>query len=119
MLFNDGTPSLNQPSGEPAGQALPASVVSAYEIDPVAMTARESWRFEHQPDLTSQFCSSAYQAGDSILVTYAMADGGTTTRILGLDGTRQVAFEISYVNTGGCNTSWNSVPVPFDSLEFD
>ena len=119
MLFNDGTPSLNQPSGAPAGQALPASVVSAYEIDPVAMTARESWRFEHQPDLTSQFCSSAYQAGDSILVNYAMADAATTTRVLGLNASRQVAFEISYVNTGGCNTSWNAVPVPFDRLEFD
>jgi len=119
MLFNDGTPSLNQPSGAPAGQALSASVVSAYEIDPAAMTARESWRFEHQPALTSQFCSSAYQAGDSILVNYAMADQGATTRVLGLNASRQPAFEISYVNTGGCNTSWNAVPVPFDQLQFD
>jgi len=119
MLFNDGTPSLNQPSGAPAGQTLPYSVVSAYQIDPVAMTARESWRFEHQPDLTSQFCSSAYQAGDSILVNYAMSDGGSTTRVLGLNGSRQVAFEIAYKNTGGCNTSWNAVPVPFDQLQFD
>jgi hypothetical protein len=119
MLFNDGTPSLNQPSGAPAGQALPASVVSAYAIDPVAMTASESWRFEHQPDLISQFCSSAYQAGDSILVNYAMSDGATTTRLVGLNGSRQVAFEIAYKNTGGCNTSWNAAPVPFDQLEFD
>ncbi len=119
MIFNDGTPSLNQPQGAPAGQALSASVVSAYEIDPVAMTAREVWRFAHQPDLASEFCSGAYQAGDSILVNYAQADGGSTVRVLGLNSSRQVAFELSYVNTGACNTSWNAVPVPFDELQFD
>ena len=83
------------------------------------MTARESWRFEHQPVLTSQFCSSAYQAGGSILVNFSMADASTTTRVLGLNASHQVAFELSYVNTGGCNTSWNAVPVPFDQLVFD
>ena len=119
MVFNDGTPSLNQPPGAPAGQALSASVVSAYEIDPVAMTAREVWRFAHQPDLSSQFCSSAYQAGDSILVNYAQADSGSTVRVLGLDASRKVVFELAYANNGACNTSWNAVPVPFEALSFD
>jgi hypothetical protein len=119
MLFNDGTPSLNQPQGAPAGQALSASLVSAYEIDRASMTAREVWRFDHQPEISSQFCSSAYQAGDSILVNYAMADNAATTRILGLNASRQVVFELSYANSGGCNTSWNAVPVPFDQLQFD
>ena len=119
MVFNDGTPSLNQPPGAPAGQALSASVVSAYEIDPVAMTAREVWRFAHQPDLSSQFCSSAYQAGDSILVNYAQADSGSTVRVLGLDASRKVVFELAYANNGACNTSWNAVPVPFQQLSFD
>jgi hypothetical protein len=119
MVFNDGTPSLNQPPGAPAGQALSASVVSAYEIDPVAMTARETWRFAHQPDLSTQFCSSAYQAGDSILVNYAQADSGSTVRVLGLDASRQVVFELAYANNGACNTSWNAVPVPFEQLSFE
>ena len=120
MVFNDGTASLNQPQGAPAGQSLGASVVSAYEIDPVARTAREVWRFDHQPELASQFCSSAYQAGDSILVNYAMADDAATARIVGLDANRQVIFELSYANPGGgCATSWNAVPVPFEQLEID
>ena len=120
MVFNDGTASLNQPPGTPAGQALSASLVSAYEIDPMARTAREVWRFDHQPELSSQFCSSAYQAGDSILVNYAMADDAATARIVGLNANRQVVFELSYANTGGgCATSWNAVPVPFDQLQFD
>ena len=119
MVFNDGTPSLNQPQGAPAGQALSASVVSAYEIDPVAMTAREVWRFAHQPDLTSQFCGSAYEAGGSILVNYAQADSGTTVRVVGLDASRKVALDLAYANHGACNTSWNAVPVSFDQLSFE
>lgn len=119
MVFNDGTPSLNQPQGAPAGQALTASVVSAYEIDPVAMTAREAWRFAHEPDLVSQFCGSAYEAGGSVLVNYAQADSGATVRVVGLDASRNVAFELAYANHGACNTSWNAVPVPFDQLSFD
>lgn len=120
MLFNDGTPSLNQPSGEPAGQGLSASVVSAYQIDPVARTAREVWRFDHQPEISSEFCSSVYQAGSSYLVNYAMADNAATARIVGLDANRQEVFEFSYANPGGgCATSWNAIPVPFDQLQFD
>jgi arylsulfate sulfotransferase len=119
MVFNDGTPSVNQPAGAPAGQALSASAVSAYDIDPVAMTAREVWRFEHQPALTSAYCSSAYEAGQSLLVNYAQADNGSTVRVLGLDSSRQVVFDLAYRNTAACDTSWNAVPVPFDALRFD
>jgi len=119
MVFNDGTPSLNQPAGAPAGQALSASVVSAYEIDPVAMTAREVWRFAHQPGLTSQFCGSAYEAAGSVLVNYAQADSGANVRVLGLDPSHQVVFDLAFANHGACNTSWNAVPVSFDQLSFE
>ena len=119
MLFNDGTPSVNQPPGAPAGQALSTSAVSAYEIDPVAMTAREVWRFEHHPALSSAYCSSAYEAGQSLLVNYAQADNGSTVRVLGLDGSRRVVFDLAYRNTAACDTSWNAAPVPFDQLRFD
>ena len=118
MLFNDGAASLNQPDGAPPGDSRNFSVVSAYAIDPVAMTAQEVWRFEHQPDLQSSFCSSSYEVGQTYLVNYAMATGGTTTRLLGLDSNRQVVFDFSYPNPGGCQTSWNAVPVPFDDLQF-
>ena len=41
----------------PVGQRLDRSVVAAYDIDPVAMTAREAWRFDAGPALRSPFCS--------------------------------------------------------------
>jgi hypothetical protein len=49
-----------------------------------------------------------------------MADNAADARIVGLNANRQVAFELSYANPGGgCATSWNAVPVPFDQLQFD
>jgi hypothetical protein len=118
MLFNDGTASVNQPAGTPVGQTLPSSLISAYRIDPVAMTATEVWRFDHQPEITSQYCGSAYEAGQSFLIDYALASAGSTTRILGLDSNRQPVFDIAY-GTSGCQTAWNAIPIPFDSLQFD
>lgn len=118
MVFNDGTASVNQPTGAPAGASRSNAVVSAYSIDPLSMTANEVWRFDHQPPLDSQYCSSVYQTGDSLLVNYAMV-GGATVRILGLDADRQVVFDLAYAETGGCQTSWNAVPVPFDRLRFE
>jgi len=83
------------------------------------MTAREVWRFAHQPGLTSQFCGSAYEAAGSVLVNYAQADSGANVRVLGLDPSHQVVFDLAFVNHGACNTSWNAVPVPFEQLSFD
>ena len=119
MVFNDGTASTNQPSGAPAGQSRSFAVVSAYRIDPQQMTAEEVWRYEHQPDIDSDFCSSAYQVGQSLLVNYARASGGSAVRLLGLDANRQVIFDFAYANPNGCDTSWNAVAVPFDDLRFD
>jgi len=118
MVFNDGTASVNQPPGAPSGDSRSYAVVSAYDIDPVAMTAEETWRYEHQPDIDSTYCSSSYQAGDTYLVNYAMASNGANVRLLGLDQSRQVVFDMSFP-TSGCQTSWNAVPVPFDNLQFD
>jgi len=117
MVFNDGTASVNQPAGAPAGQSRNFAVVSAYEIDPVAMTAQEVWRYQHQPPLDSTYCSSSYEAGGSFLVNYALAENGADVRLIGLDQSRQVVFDISYP-TSGCQTSWNAIPVPFDDLQF-
>ncbi len=51
---------------------------------------------------------------------FNQSDDGRSARILGLDTNRQVVFEIAYANAnGGCNTSWNAVPVPLDALRFE
>jgi len=118
MLFNDGSASTNQPAGAPAGDSRDFAVVSAYRIDAQQMTAEEVWRYEHQPDIDSDFCSSAYQFGQSLLVNYARANQGTAVRLLGLDSNRQVVFDFAYGNPNGCDTSWNAVAVPFDNMQF-
>ncbi len=119
MLFNDGEQSLNQPPGAPPGASRAYSAVSAYAIDPSALTAREVWRFEYGQTILSTFCSSAYEAsGKSILVDYALADGGTNARIVGLDANHDVVFDFKYP-THLCNTAWNAEPIAFDDLRFN
>jgi hypothetical protein len=117
MVFNDGLGSVNSPPGEPQGETRSYSTVSAYSIDAAGMTAREVWDFDHGQTMFSAVCSSAYEAPEkSILVDYAVADGGTTARLLGLDANHNVIFDFEYP-TGGCGTAWNAVPIPLDNLQ--
>ena len=119
MLFNDGLGSGQQPAGAPAGITRTYSAVSAYSIDPVARTATEVWDFNDGQSIYSAICSSAYEAnGGSILVDYAYASGGTTSRLVGLDANHGVVFDFQLANTG-CNTAWNSIPIPLEDLRFD
>ncbi len=119
LLFDDGFNSQHVPDGGPKGENRDRSFVSAYAIDPGTMTARIVWQFDN--GLYSRVCSSAYEGKDqSVLVDYAVSDGGTTTRIIGLDSTHQPVFDFAYANPGGrCNTGWNAVPVPMDDLRFE
>jgi arylsulfate sulfotransferase len=116
MVFNDGYASSNQPAGAPAGQSLSYSAVSAYSIDSATSTAQEVWRFDYGQSIYSFVCSSAYEAsGGSVLVDYAVADGDTETRLVGLDAAHNVVFDFEYP-TQFCNTSWNATPIAFDDF---
>ncbi|HTN48345.1 MAG TPA: aryl-sulfate sulfotransferase [Burkholderiaceae bacterium] len=118
MVFNDGTASVNQPSGAPAGASRTYSAVSAYLIDPINRMATEVWRFENGRTLYSAYCSSAYEGpGKSLLIDYA-ATANQTTRIVALDANHQVVFDFAYP-TLGCNTAWNAQPISFDAVNFE
>jgi hypothetical protein len=117
MVFNNGYGSLNMPPGEPPGESLSYSAVSAYSIDPVTMTAQQVWEFDHDQTILSRVCSSAYEAsGGSLLVDYAFAEGGTKARLLGLDADHRVVFDFEYPSDQRCGTAWNAVPIPLDDL---
>jgi arylsulfate sulfotransferase len=117
MIFNDGLGSSNQPTGEPAGQTRTYSAVSAYSIDPTAMTAQNVWNYDAGESIFSSVCSSAYQTTDgSMLVDYATADNISEAILVGLDPNQNVVFEYEYPTTG-CNTSWNARPFPLDDLQ--
>jgi hypothetical protein len=118
LLFNNGIGSLQQPAGAPAGETRTYSAVSGYAIDPVARTAQEVFHFDYGRTILSNFCSSAYEAGDrSLLVNYAYADGGIHARIVGLDPASRVVFDFQYPSQN-CQFSWNGEPIPFENLEF-
>jgi arylsulfate sulfotransferase len=119
LLFNDGLGSQNQPAGAPAGETRTFSAVSAYSIDTSTMTAQNVWNFEDGQTIYSYICSSAYTApGKSLLIDYATADSGTQALLVGLDANHNVAFEFEYP-TQQCNTSWNAVSIPLDSMTID
>ncbi len=119
LLFNNGMGSANQPAGAPRGETRSYSAVSAYAIDAASRSARETWRFDYGQSIFSAFCSSAYQAavGDSLLLSYAVADNATHARLVGLDPGRRVVFDFEYANSS-CNTSWNAQPIPFEAMHF-
>jgi hypothetical protein len=117
LLFNNGTPSFNQPKGEPKGARRLYSAVASYKIDEAHMTVTQQWVFDYGQSLQSRLCSSARQLPDgSVLVDYAQAAGGTQTHIVGLNPAHEVVFDYQYVNHGGCRTSWNSQPIALDAL---
>jgi arylsulfate sulfotransferase len=116
MLFNDGLGSLNQPSGEPAGQTRTYSAVSAYAIDESAMTAQNVWNYDAGQAIYSEICGSAYLTDDgSLLVDFAAADNLTEAYLIALSPSHSVAFEFEYATTT-CNTTWNARPIPLDDL---
>ena len=115
MVFNNGRNSQNNPPGTSAGANYTFSMVSGYAIDEAAGTAREVLHFDYGQSIYSQFCSSAYEHGESLLVSYAMADNMTKARLVGLDDALDVVFDFQMPNAG-CNASYNAVPLDFHDL---
>lgn len=116
MVFNNGLNSANQPNGQPRGENRTFSVVSAYEIDEINLTAREAWRFDNNASILSMVCSSVYEAANkSLLVDYAVASGFTKARLVALNPAHEVVFDFEF-GTTSCNTSWNAQPIAFDNL---
>lgn len=116
MLFNNGFWSTQQPAGAPAGDNRTSSAVSSYAIDSTNMRAVETSRYDNAQSILSIVCSSAYEAGSgSLLISYAMAEGGTTARIVAVDADRRVLMDLSYP-ANGCQTSWNAQPIAFEAM---
>ncbi len=119
MVMNDGTGSVAQPAGAPAGASRTYSAVSAYSIDLANHSATEAWHFDYGQTILSTFCGSAYEAGDqSVLVDFAAVDHFTNARLVGLDAEQNVVFDFQYATTN-CNTGWNAVPVHLEQLRFE
>jgi hypothetical protein len=116
LLFNNGTASLNEPPGTPAGINPTFSAVSEYAIDEAAGTAAEVWTYEHNRDIWSDICSSAYQVSEgSYLIDYASAYARTRAKLVGLDANGNVAFDYEYPNAR-CDTIFSATPIDFGAL---
>ncbi len=120
MLFNNGSPSANQPASAPAGASRTYAAVSDYVVDAASGTVTEAWHFDHGQTYDSPFCSSARQASDgSVLVDYARNSNGTKTRLVGLDPSHAVVFDYAVTNIGSCYAGWNAQPMALESMSFE
>jgi arylsulfate sulfotransferase len=116
LLFNNGTASMNQPPGTPAGANRTFSTPSRYRIDEAARTAAEVWSYDRDPGVYSAVCSSAYEASAGhYLVAYSVASGRTRARLLGVDTAGKVAFEFEFP-TNFCWTAFSAQPIDMGSL---
>lgn len=118
MLFNNGGPSFNQPDGAPIGDSRAYSAVSVYNIDKSRLSASEVSRFDYGKNILSDICSSVYEGdADSVLISYAAADGRTRARLVGVNKLQQVVFDFEYKQAvNSCGTSWNAMPIRLESL---
>jgi arylsulfate sulfotransferase len=122
MVMNDGYWSLNQPPGAPQGVNRTYSEVSAYSVSTATMTAQQVWGFDYGQSILSQICGSSYEApGDTYLVDFADAGGGTNARLIGLDPNHDVVFDFQYANVsrGDCDAAWNAIPIPLENLQIN
>ena len=120
MVFNNGTRSVNQPSGEPAGQSRTYSAVSAYSVHTSTMTAREVWDFNYGRSVYSDFCGSSYEAPNkTYLVDFATADGEREARLVGLDSHHNSVFIFRYASPSPCGAAWNAIPIALENLKIN
>jgi hypothetical protein len=120
MVFNDGLGSINQPPGAPGGVTRNYSAVSAYSINPAAMTAHEVWDFDYGQSIYSEICGSSYEAaGGGYLVDFATADELTAARLVGLDSNRNIVFDFQYASPSACGAAWNAIPVELENLQIN
>jgi len=120
MLFNNGAPSFNQPSGAAVGESRTFSALSAFSIDIQSRTVRETWRFEHGRSILSPICSSVYEepSDKSLLANYATADNFAFTRLVALNAAHDVVFDFQYAAPGPCQVGWNATPIHLEDLRY-
>jgi hypothetical protein len=118
MVMNDGFGSYNQPSGEPAGISRSYSEVSTYSVNTATMMAQNVWNFNYGESIYSSICGSSYESpGNSYLVDFAYADGGTEARLVGLDSNHNVVFDFQYASSSTCGAAWNAIPVSLENMQ--
>lgn len=111
ILFDDGYASFGH---NPSGNSRGFSVGRKYAVDSVAMTASETWTFNHVPPIWSPICSRVYQVGNPYLLDYAANGSGPI--LVGLGPNNEIAFE--YLYGGGIATGWNALPIAISGLHF-
>ncbi|HXX41182.1 MAG TPA: aryl-sulfate sulfotransferase [Chthoniobacterales bacterium] len=116
LLFDDGQNSLDH---SPPGASRSYSAPRKYQLDLTNNVATEVWNYPNGESLYSGFCSSVYEDGPlNYLIDYAVADGGSTAILIGLNSTGATDFNYQYGAGTACGFAWNAIPIHLENLLF-
>ncbi len=121
MLFNNGKGNIKLPD---VGDTLDYSLVSIYDIDPLARTANAVWEFDMDKTIYSDICSSVYrtQSGD-MLINYATSESRQVARIMVVNEAKEILYDASIPkresDNHSCRTAYNIEEISLDGLVID
>lgn len=116
LLFDDGQNSLDH---SPPGASRSYSAPRKYQLDLTNNVATEVWNYPNGQSIYSAFCSSVYEdAPLNYLIDYAVANGGTTAILMGLNSTGNKIFDYRYNAGTACGFAWNTIPIHLENLLF-
>lgn len=85
----------------------------------LTITFTDGSTYEHDRNIWSDICSSAYQVKQGgYLIDYATAYGRTRAKLVGLDVNGNTAFDDEYPTTD-CGTIFIARPIDFGALQLD
>jgi hypothetical protein len=122
QLFDDGQASFFQ---VPPGKKRTFSTPRAYHIDPVAMTATQTFIYPMHDRIYSDVCGSFYQdapvyprSSHNFLLDYPASQNRTVTELVGLGPVYGVTFDYQYPASMICGTGWNAQILHLENLQF-
>jgi arylsulfate sulfotransferase len=118
LLFDNG---LNSDFQIPAGISRNYSTPRKYRLDLKAGLATEVWNYPRNQSIDAPVCGSVYEDDPlNYLIDYAYRrlGGQTVAEILGLNATRQTAFDYAYPSPDMCTTAFNAIPVHLENVVF-
>jgi hypothetical protein len=118
LLFNNGFGNVTFPY---AGDRRTYSAVSLSEINEATMSAYDIWTFDDNQALYCPICGDVFMTDSGLYgVDFASKDSATAARIMVIDGSKNIYFDMSIprglVDANSCDTAYRAREIKLDAL---